>query len=347
MALIEFTDKGLFCRQGDFYIDPWKPVPRAVITHAHSDHARPGNESYLSHHHTKPLLRARLGEHHYESIEWGETVHMNGVKISLHPAGHMIGSSQVRVEYQDDIWVVSGDYKIENDGISGQFEALRCKKFITESTFGLPIYKWKTQVEIFQSIQQWVLANKDAGRTSVLTAYSLGKAQRLLPCLAAVSENIFVHGAIWNMHEALTTAGWKLPQVIRVTPDMPKETFKGSVVIAPSSAESSPWIKRFSPYAVGVCSGWMQVRGNVRRRNVDAGFPLSDHADWPGLLDAIHATGAEQVFVTHGFQAAFSRYLNEIGIPSAEVKTEYGMEDEGNTPVADENEITNQVDEQS
>ena len=340
LALIEFTDRGLFCRQGDFYIDPWKPVEKAVITHAHSDHARWGHKQYLCHHHTKPLLQARLGDQSYESIEWNETRFINGVTVSLHPAGHMIGSSQVRVEYNGEIWVASGDYKTENDGISGKFEPVKCNVFITESTFGLPIYRWKPQAALFNEIQNWILGNKDAGRTSVLIAYSLGKAQRLLPCLAAVTEKIFVHGAIWNMHEALVNAGWKLPAVIRVTPETPREAFQGQVVIAPSSAESSPWIKRFSPYSVGVCSGWMQVRGNVRRRNADAGFALSDHADWPCLLNAIKSTGAEKVFVTHGFQAAFSRYLNEIGIASAEVKTEFGTEDEGSAGIAEpENEV--------
>ena len=329
MPLIEFTDKGLYCRAGDFYVDPWHPVNKSVITHAHSDHARFGNNSYLCHHHTKPLLHARLGPQHYESIEWGETVFMNGVCVSLHPAGHMIGSSQVRIEYKGEVWVISGDYKTEDDGISGKFEPVRCNTFVTESTFGLPIYSWKPQSEIFLSVQDWVLKNRDAGKTSVLIAYSLGKAQRLLPCLSAVSEKIFVHGAIWNMQEALLNSGWKLPSVIRVTPETSKDELKGAVVIAPSSAESSPWMKRFTPYAVGVCSGWMQVRGNVRRRNVDAGFALSDHADWKCLIDAIRETAAEQVYVTHGFQAAFSRYLNEIGIPAAEVKTEFGTEDEG------------------
>ena len=336
MALIEFTDKGLYCRKGDFYVDPWKPVNKAIITHAHSDHARWGSASYLCHHHTKPLLQARLGDQSYDSIEWNEKIHLNGVIISLHPAGHMIGSSQIRIESNGEVWVVSGDYKTENDGISGKFEPIRCHTFITESTFGLPIYSWRPQAEIFSSIQEWVLKNKDAGKTSVVIAYSLGKAQRLLPCLTAVTEKIFVHGAIWNMQEALANAGWKLPRVIRITPETSREELKGSVVIAPSSAESSPWIKRFTPYSVGVCSGWMEVRGNVRRRNVDAGFALSDHADWKGLLEAIKLTHSEQVYVTHGFQAAFSRYLNEIGISSAEVKTEFGTEDEGAPNVAAE-----------
>ncbi|HEY0678249.1 MAG TPA: ligase-associated DNA damage response exonuclease [Chitinophagaceae bacterium] len=325
--LIEFTDKGLFCPAGKFYIDPWKPVDKAVITHAHSDHAYPGHASYLCHHHTKPILQLRLGVNNYQSVEWNETVMINGVKVSLHPAGHIIGSSQVRVEFQGEVWVVSGDYKTENDGLSGAFEPVRCNTFITESTFGLPIYRWKPQEEIYRNIRSWISSNKDLGKTSVLIAYSLGKAQRILQAAKEVTDEIFVHGAIWNTQEALLQAGWKLPPVKRINPDTPKDILRSAVVIAPPSADSSPWMKRFTPYAVGVCSGWMQVRGNVRRRNVDAGFALSDHADWNGLLNSVKATGAERVFVTHGFQSAFSRYLNELGIESAEVKTEYGDEE--------------------
>lgn len=328
MPLIEFTDKGLYCPQGGFYIDPWRPVEKAVITHAHSDHARGGSSYYLCHRLTHPLLELRLGPNSYQSVEWGETVFLNGVELSLHPAGHIIGSSQIRVACKGEVWVVSGDYKTENDGISGAFEPIKCQTFITESTFGLPIYNWKPQAEIFTIIQNWVLKNKEAGKTAVLVAYSLGKAQRLLSCLQAVAGTIFVHGAIWNVHQALVNAGVVLPEVKRVMPDTPKELFRGNVVIAPSGADDSPWIRRFNPFEVGVCSGWMQVRGNVRRRNADAGFALSDHADWKGLLQAIKATGAQKVFVTHGFQAALSRYLNEQGIEAEEVKTEYGEDEE-------------------
>jgi putative mRNA 3-end processing factor len=231
------------------------------------------------------------------------------------------------VEYGGEVWVVSGDYKTEDDGLSGAFEPIKCRVFITESTFGLPIYHWKPQAEIFNSIQDWVKKNREAGKTSVLIAYSLGKAQRLLSCLPAVTEKIFVHGAVWNVHQALVQAGVALPEVVRVLPDMPRELFRGQVVLAPSGAEDSPWIRRFNPYEVGVCSGWMQVRGNVRRRNADAGFALSDHADWKGLLEAVKGTGSEQVFVNHGFQAALSRYLNELGVFAAEVTTSPLTED--------------------
>ncbi len=327
--MIDFTNRGLYCAAGGFYIDPWLPVDKAVITHAHSDHARWGSKEYLCHFHTKPLLQQRLGDNHYQTLEWGETLFINGVKLSMFPAGHMIGSSQIRLEHKGEVWVISGDYKVENDGISGAFEPVKSDVFVTESTFGLPIYKWKPQEEIFSAIQNWILKNKTEGRTSILLAYSLGKAQRILPCIQAITDTIYAHGATYNAHQTLLKAGWKLPPLKRITAETPKEETRGAVVIAPAGADGSPWIKRFSPYAVGVCSGWMQVRGNLRRRNAEAGFVLSDHADWDGLLEAIRATEAKKVFVTHGFQAAFSRYLNEIGISSAEVKTEYGNEEEG------------------
>lgn len=332
MPLIEFTESGLYCRAGDFFIDPWRPVQRAVITHAHSDHARTGSNHYLSHIASAPILKLRLGPINLQTVEWNEPVTMNNVKISLHPAGHIIGSSQVRIEYNGEVWVVSGDYKTENDGISGQFEPVRCHTFITESTFGLPIYKWKPQADIYSDIQSWVGSNLVAGKTSVLIAYSLGKAQRVLNAVSNLTNNIFAHGAIWNVHQALQQAGWQLPVIQAVTRDTDKASLKNAVVIAPPSADGTPWMKRFTPYSVGVCSGWMQVRGNVRRRNADAGFALSDHADWAGLLSAVQATSAQRVFVTHGFQSVFSKYLTDNGIEAYEVKTQFGEEDEGDQP---------------
>ncbi|MFS8083957.1 MAG: ligase-associated DNA damage response exonuclease [Ginsengibacter sp.] len=326
--LIEFTEKGLYCREGDFYIDPWLPVDRAVITHAHSDHARWGNKYYLCQTLTKPILQARLGEGVYESVDYHVPVFINGVRISFHPSGHVIGAAQVRVEYNDDVWVVSGDYKTADDGISGKFEVVPCRVFITESTFGLPIYRWKPQEEIYENMRNWVQQNIDNNINSVLLAYSLGKAQRVMHALAPLEKTFYVHGAVWNMHEALLAAGVPLPKAEKISIDTPKEKLKGSIIIAPPGAEGTPWMRKLDPYSTGVCSGWMQVRGNVRRRNPGAGFVLSDHADWDGLLEAVKGTGAEKVFVTHGFQAAFSRYLNEIGIESGEVKTAFGNEEE-------------------
>ena len=333
--LIEFSEKGLYCREGNFYIDPWQPVDYAVITHAHSDHARAGSKFYLCHTFTKPLLQARLGDYHYQSVEWNESIRVNGVTVSLHPAGHIIGSSQIRVEYNGEVWVVSGDYKVTDDGISTAFEPVKCNVFITESTFGLPIYKWKPQADIYNDIKSWIQKNKANGINSVLIAYSLGKAQRILQPLSEVTNVIYAHGAIANMQVALENAGWQLPKVERITPETPKNKFSGSVIVAPPSADGTTWMRKFSPSVVGICSGWMQVRGSFRRRNADAGFALSDHADWQGLLQAIHATGAEKVYTTHGFKSALSRYLNENSIEAGEVQTEYGLdEDESGVPAA-------------
>lgn len=333
MSLIEFSDKGLYCRTGNFYIDPWKPVEKAVITHAHSDHARWGSKFYLSHHDTKPLLQQRLGNNQYQSIGWKETIYLNGIRLTFFPAGHIIGSSQIRVEHNGEIWVVSGDYKLENDGLSGQFEPVKCHNFITESTFGLPIYKWKMQQEIYASMQNWIQKNQSERKTSILIAYSLGKAQRLLLPVSEITDKIFVHGAVYNIHTALVNAGWKLPFVKKVF-DATKEELQGAVVIAPSGAEGSPWLKRFTPYEIGICSGWMQVRGNIRRKNADAGFALSDHADWNGLIKACKETEAECIYTTHGFQSVFTRYLNEQGIYSKEVKTEYGDDETEETSLS-------------
>lgn len=303
-------------------------MDRAVITHAHSDHARWGSKHYLCHEQTLPLLQLRLGNNDYQSAAWRETVFMNGVSVSFYPAGHIIGSAQVRVSYKDEVWVFTGDYKLEDDGLSVPFEPVKCNAFITESTFGLPIYKWRPQEDIYNDISNWVLSNHANKVISVLIAYSLGKAQRILKPLAQTGLPIYGHGAVCNVHDALVNSGWNLPVVNRITPDVSKDDLKGAIVIAPSGADGTSWMQRFTPYATGICSGWMQVRGNVRRRNPDAAFALSDHADWDGLVTAVKATGAQKVFTTHGFQSAFSRYLNENGIESSEVKTAYGNEED-------------------
>jgi putative mRNA 3-end processing factor len=328
LNLIQFTSNGLYCPIGDFYIDPWKPVKKAIITHAHSDHARWGSDAYLCTEQSLPLLKLRLGDINVESLEWRKVLDINGVSVSFYPAGHIIGSAQVRVSYKGEIWVFTGDYKLEDDGISTPYEPVKCHSFITESTFGLPIYKWKPQQQIFDDMKNWIAINHAEKVTSVLIAYSLGKAQRILQPLAETGLKIYGHGAIWNVHETLLASGWDLPPIIRITPETPREEIKGNIVIAPPGADGTPWMRKLSPHATGICSGWMQVRGNVRRRNADAAFALSDHADWDGLKTAVEQTGASRVFTTHGFQSAFSRYLNEKGIESHEVSTAFGNEEE-------------------
>jgi putative mRNA 3-end processing factor len=328
MSLIKFTNKGIYCEQGRFYIDPWQPVDLAVTTHGHADHVKWGNKAYLCHELTKPILHQRLGtDLVIETLPYNKQIDINGVKLSMFPAGHVIGSAQIRLEYKGEICVVSGDYKVEFDGISTPFEPVKCHTFVSESTFGLPIYKWQPQDIIFNQIRNWVSDNRDKGKTSVLVAYSLGKAQRLIKNLAEYCE-IYVHNSIANLNEGFVKAGVDLPDTIRITPELKKEALQQGIVIVPPAMAEGKWIKTLQQAATGVCSGWMQVRAGRRWRSADAGFALSDHADWPGLLSAIEATEAEKVFVTHGFTATFSKYLNEIGIASEEVKTQYGNEEE-------------------
>jgi len=335
MALITFTSKGIYCKQGDFYIDPWKPVKLAVTTHGHADHVKWGNDAYLCHELTKPVLLHRLGaDLKIQTLRYGEEITINGVKLSLHPAGHVIGSAQIRLEYKGEIAVVSGDYKVADDGISTAFEPVKCHTFVSESTFGLPIYKWQPQEVIFQQIRDWATQNQAQQKTSVLVAYSLGKAQRLIHGLSG-NEPIYVHQSIANLNDAFVAAGVKLPRTVRITTDIRKEELQQGIVIVPPALADGRWIKNLQQAATGVCSGWMQVRASRRWRSADAGFALSDHADWPGLLSAISATSAEKVFVTHGFTATFSKYLNEIGIPAEEVKTQYGQE-EDDAPLTDQ-----------
>lgn len=327
-ALIQFTSKGLYCPMGKFYIDPWQPVDKAIITHAHSDHAKPGCSSYLCHYYTQPLLQLRLGNHHYQSIEWNEIIYINGVKISLHPAGHIIGSSQVRIEYNGEVWVFSGDYKTENDDISTPFEPIKCHTFITESTFGLPIYYWQPQNIIYQTIQNWIIENFKQNTNVVLFAYSLGKAQRVLKAIENITNNIYVHGSIYNTMQVLNQLKFSFPAVKKLDATTKKEDLKNCVVIAPPSANNTAWLKKFKPYKTAVCSGWMQVRGSKKQAGTDSGFALSDHADWYGLLNSIQLTNATNVFVTHGFTAVLAKQLNTMGIHAREVTTKFGIEEE-------------------
>jgi putative mRNA 3-end processing factor len=328
MGLITFTNKGIYCEQGDFYIDPWQPVKLAVTTHGHADHVKWGNGAYLCHELTKPILEQRLGpDLKIETLPYNKELNINGVSVSLFPAGHVIGSAQIRLSYKGEVCVISGDYKVEYDGVSTEFEPVKCHTFVSESTFGLPIYKWKAQQQIFDQIQNWVSDNHDKGKTSVLVAYSLGKAQRLIKNLAA-NNDIYVHNSIANLNERFINAGVDLPESTRITADIKKEALQQGLLIVPPALADGKWIKTLQQAATGICSGWMQVRAGRRWRSADAGFALSDHADWPGLLSAIKETGAEKVFVTHGFTSTFSKYLNEIGIASEEVKTQYGTEED-------------------
>ena len=341
--LIVARPEGLYCPPGDFYIDPWRPVNRAVITHAHSDHARIGSKHYLATRLSAPILRKRLGsEIQLTTLEYGEVINHHGVKLSLHPAGHVLGSAQVRLEYRGEVWVASGDYKLNPDRTCAPFEPVRCHSFISESTFGLPIYRWQAEEEIFAEINQWWRENARNDRASVLFCYAFGKAQRILSGLDPEIGPIITHGAIEPLNALYREAGVRLPATQTVSEaqssrkrgdEQDAADFRRSIVLAPPSAGASPWMKRFGNYSDAFASGWMQVRGTRRRRGVDRGFVMSDHADWDGLQKAILATGAEKVFVTHGQVEVMVRWLSERGLDARSFKTEYGNEEaEASTP---------------
>ena len=327
--LIIARPQGLYCPPGDFYIDPWRPVERAVITHAHADHARMGHTHYLAQHDSEGTMRTRLGaDITLQTLAYGEAITHHGVRLSLHPAGHVLGSAQVRLEHGGQVWVASGDYQLEDDGTCAPFEPVRCDTFITESTFGLPIYRWPSQPELLEGINAWWRANAEAGRASVLLCYAFGKAQRILHGVDASIGPIVVHGAVEPLNAVYRAAGVKLAPTLRVTDDgVDAALLKTALVLAPPSAQGTPWLKRFGNYSDAFASGWMQLRGARRRRGVDRGFVMSDHADWPGLQRAIGATGAERVFVTHGSVAVLVRWLRENGLDGQSFHTEYGDED--------------------
>ena len=322
--LIAVTDAGLYCKAGDFFIDPWRPVDRAVITHAHADHARRGHRRYLTTTSGERVLRTRMDPGAViDCAPYGETLTINGVSVSLHPAGHILGSAQVRVEHAGEVWVISGDYKLTADATCEPFEPLPCHTFVTECTFGLPIYRWPPGLEVFAEINGWWRRNREAGQVSVVFAYALGKAQRILGGIDASIGPIFCHGAVERVNEDYRHGGIALPATVHAGLGDRVRDWGGALVVAPPSAISTPWLRKFGDAATAFASGWMIVRGARRRRSVDRGFVLSDHADWPGLIDAIRSTGAERVLTTHGHTAPMVRWLCENGVAAEALQTEF------------------------
>jgi putative mRNA 3-end processing factor len=320
--LITLTAAGLYCAAGDFHVDPWQPVQRAVITHAHGDHAHPGHARYLASAHSEHVLRARLGDIQLQGLRYGETRTLGEARVSLHPAGHVLGSAQVRIEARGQVCVVSGDYKLAPDPTCEPFEPVACDTFVTESTFGLPIYRWRPVGEIVTEVNGWWNENAARGRPSVLFAYAFGKAQRILAHVDTTIGPIFCHGAVEVLNAAYRASGVALP-VTRPATEATKAELARALIVGPPSAQSTPWLKRFGDYSDAFASGWMQLRGARRRRSVDRGIVLSDHADWPGLTGAIAASGARTVYVTHGYSAPLARWLSERGIEAQTLETEF------------------------
>jgi putative mRNA 3-end processing factor len=313
--LLRWTTKGLYCTEGDFYIDPIQPVARALITHAHSDHARPGMKMYIAHHHTIPILQLRLGASiKAVGLEYGERRSINGVNISLHPAGHIIGSAQIRVSFRGEVWVVSGDYHTIPSGYCAGFEPIACDTFVTESTFGVDTFQWPTDAVLFEDIRIWIQENQERGLASVLISYALGKAQRLMYALQHTSSPVFVHGSIQAIQDQLRIHHPHLNATSQLTTQTPRKHLAGSLILAPPGVLKGNWIQSLPPNRTAYLSGWAQDPIRSGQFLTDAAFALSDHADFEGLTKATIATGASRVLVYHGFDQAFASHLNQLGV---------------------------------
>jgi putative mRNA 3-end processing factor len=321
--LVTLTPEGLYCAPGGFHIDPWRPVERALITHAHGDHARRGSRQYHAARSGVGLLRRRLGpEAMIEGHDFGEPLPFGGATASFHPAGHVLGSAQIRIEASGEVWVVSGDYKRDLDPSCEPHELVPCDVFVTEATFALPIYRWDPVDQVMGALLAWWDANAAAGRASVLFCYALGKAQRVLAEIGRRTDRaVFVHGAIHALLDAYRGEGIALATTAPVGARAKGEGFAGELILAPPSAFGSPWMRRFGDAGTGFASGWMRVRGNRRRRGFERGFVLSDHVDWPGLLRTIEETGARRVLATHGYSDTLARYLREVGLAAEPLET--------------------------
>jgi putative mRNA 3-end processing factor len=330
--LLRETADGLYCAAGDFYIDPWNPVRRAVVTHAHGDHARAGPSAYLCAEPSVPLLRARFGTAVViQGIRYGESITLGDVRVSLHPAGHILGSAQVRIEGSDGVWVISGDYKRVPDPTCAAFEAVPCDTFITESTFALPIFRWDTTQMVIDEVMEWWAENRDAGRASLLFCYTLGKAQRLLAELAgATDRRVLVHGSIASIVDLYRAAGIRMLETTTLVERARGSSCAGELVLAPLHARGTPWMRRLGAFSDAFASGTMRIRGVRRQHSVDRGFVLSDHADWPALLRTVEEVGASRVLATHGHPEALARHLGERGMESGVIRTAW--ESEGDAP---------------
>lgn len=319
--MLRLTKNGIYCQRGDFYIDATGKVGKNIITHAHSDHARPGHVSYLAHKSTEPLLRARLGKKiNIQSLAYDEQISINSVNVSLHPAGHIYGSAQVRVSWAGEIWVVSGDYKLVDDHLSVPFEPIKCHVFITECTFGLPVYRWPDQQTVYEQMNQWWGKNKEQGITSLLFGYSLGKSQRIIKNINHAIGPVFVHKKIGTMNDAIRKDGGELQETFTLSDKIKPNELKGNLIIATPSITSGRLGQQLGPVSTAMATGWLQTGKHFGRSKIDTGFILSDHADWNGLLHAIKETKAEKVITMHGFMQELSKCLNDQGINSIEIE---------------------------
>ena len=313
MSVLHYLNQGLYCPAADAWIDPPYPVKRAIITHAHADHARPGCGEYWACDQSETILRQRLGRDiKIHSINYGEEIRLGQAKLSLHSAGHVLGSAQVRIEVGDEVWLVTGDYKRCHDPSCEPFESVKYDVLITESTFGLPIYRWKSGKQVAREIYEWWRTETE--HPSLLFCYAFGKAQRVLAELKSlgIMEEVLLHGAVETITGHYREAGVDMVPTRPISELERKDPLKGRLIIAPPSAYKSPWMKRFKEPQTAFASGWMAVRGARRRRGYERGFVLSDHADWTGLIMTIKQSEAKTIYITHGQEDVLARYLTEV-----------------------------------
>jgi putative mRNA 3-end processing factor len=330
--LVRLTDKGLFCEIGGFYIDPSKSVDKALITHSHSDHARRGSHSYLTVKQGEHLLKQRLGNRiNLQTVNYSEEIYLNGVRVSFHPAGHILGSAQIRIESKGEVWVISGDYKLEKDLTCEKFEPVKCNTFITESTFGLPIFKWRSQSQVFKEINSWWCRNNNSNNISIIFGYAIGKAQRIISGLDPSIGTIYAHPAVEIINQCYRNSRVNLPETKNINELDGKDPLTGALIIAPPSADIFQMIGKHRNFSSAFVSGWMQIRKNRNRNSFDRGFSLSDHADWEGLLQAVKETQAENILITHGYTSQLTKWFCENSFNAGVLETSLNREGENDS----------------
>jgi putative mRNA 3-end processing factor len=319
MNLVVWTPQGLYCPPGDFYIDPRHRVAQAVITHAHGDHARSGCDRYWTAARGAALLRERIGNGaRIVPLAYGARASFNGVQVSLHSAGHILGSAQVRIEHEGQVWVVSGDYKRDDDPSCDPFEIVPCDVFVTEATFARPEFDWSAQHQVSAQILDWWQDCRRQGRTAVLACYALGKSQRVLAelqnlTIGSTEHRAYLHGSMTRFVRFYREAGIDLLPTEAIGAQVRHFNWAGQLVLAPPNIVASRWIKRFRPASLALASGWVRP-GHPLPEPYDQGFTLSDHADWPSLLRTIAECGAHKVRTMHGYSELLDAYLSERGI---------------------------------
>lgn len=320
MNLLEPTPYGLFCPAADLYIDPTRKVDRAVITHGHADHARRGHRCALVSASGEAIVRLRVGPAtRLQALPYGEPLRIGDATISLHPAGHLLGSAQVRIEVGGRVAVVTGDYKRGTDPTCEPFEPLPCHLLVTETTFGLPVYRWPDPASVAEEIDQWWARNRAEGVNSVLLGYSLGKAQRLLAMLRPERGPILAHGAVIAFLALYRQAGVRLPDTLTLNTEHLAQSRGRAMIVVPPAAMKPNLRRKLGNCRIGFASGWTLLPKRRNSSSHDAGFVVSDHVDWPELLQTVEDCAPEELWATHGYREEVCRYFSEKGLRTRSV----------------------------